>query len=163
MKSFLICEYDPAPFIQGFGLHTEDGIIYIGKAGRNELSVVPSAEHIKHVEGNIQIIYIGTVTVDSQFRPGDILMVGKDELIDEAFKVLDEMEKRGIVVSLEHEADSKQITINKDHLKELILSWKERHIPYLCLLTGEQPQGEDLNSLLMLTRRIVMASADHAH
>ncbi|NMA69863.1 MAG: hypothetical protein GX958_10660 [Desulfitobacterium sp.] len=153
MKSILYSEVDSEFLIHGLGLHEEKGI-FSGKIGRYEIELSTSFDSLKGIEDNALIVYIG-VAEAGPYREGDILMVGSDELLDSTFRAMDEMEQRGVVVSLGDEEDNHQVHLHKEDLYEMTLAWKEKKVPYLCLFMGEPIDAEAQAKLVTIARKVL--------
>ena len=154
MKSILFSELASEFLVQGLGLHTEERPHFTGKLGRHEVELVSSTNSLKDLEGETQVLCIGKAQA-GPYRAGDVLMAGSDDLLDRAFRALDEMEQRGVVVALSAEADSHQVSLNIDWLDELVQEWKEKKIPYLCLFMAEPFESEGQAKLVTLTRKVL--------
>lgn len=154
MRNIIYSEIAPDFLIQGLGLHFDGQSAYTGKVGRHE--IVFSAEpSLLESEGEVQIIKLGLAPAGNHFRAGDILMVGSDELLDRAFQGLDEMEQRGVVVTLIPSNDPSQIYIEKEDLLKQVQLWRERRVAFLCLLLVESFGIEDQAKLVTLVRKII--------
>lgn len=153
MKSILYSELDSEFLIQGFGLHEENGL-YSGKIGRYEIELSTSFASLKELEEDTLIVYIGIADA-GPYREGDILMVGSDDLLDKTFRAMDEMEQRGVVVSLGDEEGNHQVRLAKKDLHGMTLTWKERNVPYLCLFMGEPIDAEAQAKLVTIARKVL--------
>lgn len=154
MKSILFSELASDFLVQGLGLHTEERPYPIGKLGRHEIELFSSADFLKDIEGEAQVLCIGKAQA-GPYRAGDVLMAGSDDLLDRAFHALDEMEQRGVVVSLSGEGDSHQVGLGIDWLSELAHKWKEKKVPYLCLFMAEPFESDGQAKLVTLTRKVL--------
>ncbi len=153
MKSLITTELAPEVFAQGLGLQRAENFGYTGKIGRHEVILI-SREQVKDlepIEEEVQIVYLGLTGTQNQFRPGDILMAGSDELLDKTFKALDELELRGVVVTLEPPGEENQMPLDKAALQHQVHRWKEYKHPFLCLF---MVNGEDMESQAMLITAI---------
>jgi len=151
MKSIIINELATDFLIQGLGLHPTEDLGFVGKIGRHEVEMVQLKEYsTNHGE---EVLVVGQVESE-QFRPGDVLMVGSDDLLDRAFQTLDEMEQRGVVISLTPPADPNQVYVEKDEVFELVSVWKENKVPFLCLFLAEPIDSEGQAKLVTLIRKI---------
>lgn len=153
MKSILYSELGSDFLVQGLGLNKEEQGSFTGKLGRHEMEITSSLESLKN-QFEAQVIYFGNAD-PGPYRDGDILMAGSDDLLDRAFRALDEMEQRGVVVGLSAEADSHQLSLHKNELHQLALSWKEKKIPYLCLFMREPVSLEGQAKLVTLARKVL--------
>lgn len=154
MRNIIYSEIAPDFLIQGLGLHSDGQSGFTGKVGRHEVSFSTSFTLID-AEGEVQVFDLGLAPAGNQFRAGDILMVGSDELLDRAFQALDEMEQRGVVVSLIPSSDPSQLYVAKEDLLKQVQIWKERKTPFLCLLLVESFSIEDQAKLVTLVRKII--------
>jgi len=152
MKNIIIDEFVSDFLIQGLGLHQSDSS-FNGKIGRHEVELVHLEAVTTAVQGE-EILVVGQVETD-QFRPGDILMVGSDELLDRAFQNLDEMEQRGVVVSLTPQADPNQVLVEKADVLQLVDAWKENKTPFLCLFMAAPLESDGQAILVTLVRKIL--------
>ncbi|WP_425807089.1 hypothetical protein ACHOLT_08000 [Desulfitobacterium sp. Sab5] len=153
MKSILYTELASDFLVQGLGLNTLENAKPTAKVGRHEVELVRTIDELIAFPVETQVIYIGTAK-EGPFRAGDVLMSGSDELLDRAFKALDEIEQRGIVVGLSHESDSHQVTLAKEELSEVLQDWKERKISYLCLFLVEPFESDGTAKLVSTIRKI---------
>lgn len=154
MKSILYTELASDFLVEGLGLHNQDNSHPVGKVGRSDMELVSTLSELTAYPEEIQVLYFGKAEADP-FRAGDVLMAGSDELLDRAFQALDVMEQRGVVVGLSSEPDAHQVTLIKDGLYEMVLNWKERKIPYLCLFLVEPIDSEGTAKLVSLTRKVL--------
>lgn len=152
MKSLLYTELASDFLVEGLGLHRQDKGHLVGKVGRGDMELVLNLSELITYPEEIQVLYLGKAEA-GPFRAGDVLMAGSDDLLDRAFQALDEMEQRGVVVGLSTEPDAHQVTLVKDGLYEMVLNWKERKIPYLCLFLVEPIDSEATAKLVSLTRK----------
>lgn len=154
MKSILFTELASDFLVQGLGLHIQDNACHTGKLGRHEVELVSTSGELKTLPEEIQVLYIGKAQA-GPFRAGDVLMAGSDDLLDRAFQALDEMEQRGVVVGLSSEPETHQVTLAKIELNELVQTWRERKIPYLCLFMVEPVEAEGTAKLVSLIRKVL--------
>lgn len=154
MKSILMTEFEPDFLVQGLGLHDDGEGTFMGKAGRHEVQIFPSICS-PNLEGETQVLVVGLAESTSQFRPGDILMAGSDDLLDRAFQALDEMEQRGVVVGLSPTEDPSQVYVSKEELAEKIQEWKEQKVPFLGLFIVEPLDSEAQAKLVNLVRKVM--------
>lgn len=153
MKSILYSELGSDFLVQGLGLHKEEQGSFTGKLGRHEMELNSSPNSLMNLE-EAQVIYIGKAE-PGPYRDGDILMAGSDDLLDRAFRALDEMEQRGVVVGLSAEGDSHQLSLNKEDLIPLTLGWKEKKVPFLCLFMREPVELEGQAKLVTIARKVL--------
>lgn len=153
MRHILITDFDPAFLIKGLNLHDSNHNGYSGKLGRHE--VLLGSHDIESLEGEFQIIKLGLAEAGTQFRAGDILMTGSDELLDRAFLALDEMEQRGLVVSLTPSGDPKQLHLADEKLFKQVSAWKTRKIPFLSLMMVGPIEPEGQAKLVSLVRKVI--------
>jgi len=154
MKSILYTELASDFLVQGLGLNALDNANPTGKLGRYEVELVKTMDELIAFPEDTQIIYFGKAK-EGPFRAGDVLMSGSDELLDRAFKALDEIEQRGVVVGLSHESDSHQVALAKEELYEVLQNWKERKISYLCLFLVEPFESDGTAKLVSTLRKIL--------
>ena len=154
MRSVIYSEMAPDFIIQGLGLHPDGQSAYVGKIGRQEVALLLSSEAPVTLDGEIQMVVIGSVPGEG-FRPGDVLMVGSDELLDRTFMALDEIEQRGVVVNLFPTADPGQVYVAKEQLQKQVQLWREKKLPYICLLMPEPMSNDDQAKLVTLVRKII--------
>lgn len=154
MRNIIYSEIAPDFLIQGLGLHLEGQSGWVGKIGRHEVALFLASEPTILVDGEIQVLAIG-LAPGGKFRSGDVLMAGSDELLDRTFQALDEMEQRGVVVSLVASDDPSQIYVAKEPLQSEVQVWKEKKVPYICLLMVEPMSNDDQAKLVTLVRKII--------
>ncbi|AHF07697.1 hypothetical protein [Desulfitobacterium metallireducens] len=154
MKSILYTELASDFLVEGLGLHIQDNSLPVGKVGRSDMELVSTLSELISFPEEIQVLYLGKAE-PGPFRAGDVLMAGSDELLDRAFQALDVMEQRGVVVGLSNERDAHQVTLVKDGLYEMVINWKERKIPYLCLFLVEPVDSEGTAKLVGLIRKVL--------
>ncbi len=154
MKSIVFSELDSEFLVQGFGLHEDQQGIFSGKVGRYEMELSSSLDRLLVLEEDALIIYIG-IAEEGPYREGDILMVGSDDFLDKTFRAMDEMEQRGVVVSIGAEEDNHQLHLQKSELYQMTLVWKERKVPYLCLFMGEPIDAGAQAKLVTIARKVL--------
>ena len=153
MKSILYSELGSDFLVQGLGLHKEEQGSITGKLGRHEIEITSSPNSLRNQE-EVQVIYIGKAE-PGPYRDGDIQMAGSDDLLDRAFRALDDMEQRGVVVGLSSAADPHQLSLNRDELNQTTLAWKERKVPFLCLFMREPVGLEGQAKLVTIIRKVL--------
>lgn len=151
----LISEISPDFLIQGFGLHQDENQIYVGKLGGQELQLVPSVDNLDSDEKDIKVFSVGFADANNHFRPGDVLMTGSDDLLDRAFLAMDEIEQRGVVVSLTNSQDSKHLYFSKEQMDPLVQEWKKRKISFLCLWMVDPIESEGRATLVTILRKVI--------
>jgi len=152
----LISEISPDFLIQGFGLHLDENEIYVGKVGGQEVQLLPSIDNLHLDEKDIKIFIVGFTEADHHFRSGDVLMTGSDDLLDRAFQAMDEMEQRGVVVSLTPSQDSKHLYVSKEQMDPFVQEWRSRKISFLCLWMVEPIDSEGQAKLVTILRKVVL-------
>lgn len=152
----LISEISPDFLIQGFGLHKDENEIYVGKVGGQEVHLLPGIDNLGSEEKDIKIFNVGFVEADNHFRPGDFLMTGSDDLLDRAFRAMDEMEQRGVVVSLTPLEDSKHLYISKEQLDPYVQDWRNRKLSFLCLWMVDPIDLEGQAKLISILRKVIL-------
>lgn len=152
MKSILYSELGSDFLVQGLGLHKDEQGSFTGKLGHHEMEITSSPEDLKN-QVEAQVIYFGNAD-PGPYRDGDILMAGSDDMLDSAFRALDEMEQRGVVVGLSADG-SYQLNLDKQELNQLALGWKEKKIPYLCLLMRDPIDLEGQAKLVTIARKVL--------
>lgn len=155
MNSILFTELGSDFLVQGLGLHNEEGLHFTGKLGRHEVELASSTEALNDLSGDVQVICIGNAEA-GPYRAGDVLMAGSDDLLDRAFRALDEMEQRGVVVALSPSADSHQVNLRKEWLDGLTQEWRNNKIPYLCLFMADPIESEGQAKLVTLVRKVLL-------
>lgn len=154
MKSILFSELASDFLVQGLGLHSEEESHFTGKLGRHEVELVTSEDSLRDISDESQVLFIGKAEV-GPYRANDVLMAGSDDLLDRAFRALDEMEQRGLVVALSTEPGTHQVSLGKDGLHEQAQNWKERKVPYLFLFMVEPVDSEGKATLVTLVRKVL--------
>ncbi len=152
----LFSELSPDFLIQGFGLHQGENEIYVGKVGGQEVHLLPSIASLEADENDIKIFGVGFTEADHHFRSGDILMTGSDDLLDRAFRAMDEMEQRGVVVSLSASPDSQYLYISKELMDPYVQEWRSRKISFLCLWMVDPIESEGQAKLVTLLRKVIL-------
>lgn len=155
MRNIIYSEIAPDFLIQGLGLHADGQSGYVGKIGRHEVILRAADNRSPDAESESQVFELGVASGGNQFRVGDILMLGSDELLDRMFQALDEMEQRGVVVSLSPSNDPSQIFLDKEELAGEVQSWRERKVPFICLWVVEPFGAEEQGKLMSLVRRMM--------
>lgn len=156
--NILVSEIAPNFLIQGFGLHQGENQIYVGKVGRQEVQLLPSVGDFASYEKDIEIFSVGFAPASHNFRPGDVLMTGSDDLLDRAFKAMDDIEQRGVVVSLIPSQDSTHLYLSKEHMEPYVQEWKRRKASFLCLWMVEPIESEEQAKLVTILRKIILKS-----
>ena len=151
----LISEISPDFLIQGFGLHQDETQIYVGKSGGQELQLVTSIDDLDSDQEDMKIFSVGFAESDQNFRPGDVLMTGSDDLLDRAFLAMDEIEQRAVVVSLTPSQDDKHLHFSKDQMDPLVQEWKKRKISFLCLWMVDPIESEGRAKLVTILRKVI--------
>ncbi|AET70198.1 hypothetical protein Desor_4797 [Desulfosporosinus orientis DSM 765] len=154
----LVSEISPNFLIQGFGLHQDENEIYIGKVGGQEVQLIPSIDrlHLDNLQADDIIFSVGFAEADNHFRAGDVLMTGSDDLLDRAFRAMDEMEQRGVVVSLTPAQDSKHLYVSKEHMDPFVQEWKSRKFSFLCLWMVDPIDSEGQAKLVAILRKVII-------
>ena len=152
----IICEISPDFLIQGFGLHQDENQIYLGKIGRQEVELLPSINDLQSDSKNINIFTVGFAEASNNFRPGDVLMTGSDDLLDRAFQVMDSIEQRCVVVSLMPAQDSTHLYISKENMDPYVQEWQNRKISFLCLWMVDPIDSEQQAKLVTILRKIIL-------
>jgi len=157
----LISEISPDFLIQGFGLHQDENEIYVGKVGGQEVQLIPSidklhSDNFQSDEKDIKIFSVGFAEADNHFRSGDVLMTGSDDLLDRAFRAMDEMEQRGVVVSLTPPQDSKHLYLSKEQMDPFVQEWRTRKISFLCLWMVDPVDSEGQAKLVSILRKVIL-------
>ncbi|MCB8814047.1 hypothetical protein [Desulfosporosinus shakirovi] len=152
----LISEISPDFLIQGFGLHQDENEIYVGKVGGQEVQLLTSIDSLNSDEQDIKIFSVGFAEADHHFRSGDVLMTGSDDLLDRAFRAMDEMEQRGVVVSLTPSQDSKHLYVSKEHMDSFVQEWKSKKLSFLCLWMVDPIDSEGQAKLITILRKVIL-------
>jgi len=155
MNNILISELAPDFLIQGFGLHKGENQTYVGKVGGQDIQLLLSIDDLTSNQTDIKILTVGFAEASQNFRPGDVLMTGSDDLLDRAFQVMDEIEQRGVVVSLTPPQDSKQLYLSKEQMDPFVLEWKSRKISFLCLWMVDPIKSEGQAKLVTILRKVL--------
>lgn len=151
----LISEISPDFLIQGFGLHQDETQIYVGKSGGHELQLVTSIDDLDSDQKDMKIFSVGFAEADQNFRPGDVLMTGSDDLLDRAFLAMDEIDQRGVVVSLTQSQDTKHLYFSKEQMDPFVQEWKRRKISFLCLWMVDPIESEERAKLVTILRKVI--------
>ena len=152
----IISEISPDFLIQGLGLHQDENQIYIGKVGGKEVQLLPSIDNWQSEEKDLRIFSVGFAQASHNFRPGDVLMTGSDDLLDRAFQAMDEMEQRGVVVSLVPSQDSTHLYISKEKMDPFVQEWRSRKLSYLCLWMVDPVESEGQAKLVTILRKVIL-------
>ena len=156
MKSLLVTELISDFVVQGLGLFQSEDEGLIGKVGRHEIQLVTSVDPDFNLAiAEVQIFYLGLIPAGDKFRSGDILMVGSDDFLDRAFRALDEMEQRGVVVNLTMTSDPNHLFVDKKELIQEVEIWRKKKVPFLCLLMMEPLDSEGKTKMVTLIRKIL--------
>ena len=155
-KVIIICEHAPDFLIQGFGLSQGEGQSFVGKIGGHDVLLLPGTDGLQAEQVGGKIVYVGSTEADQSYRPGDVLMVGSDDLLDRAFKIMDEMEQRGVVVNLTPSQDATQLYLSKKQAEPLVQEWKDRKISFLCLWMVDLFESERIAQLLAILRKVLL-------
>ena len=156
MNNILISELAPDFLIQGFGLHQDENQSYVGKVGGQEVQLLPSIEDLQSDQTDIKILSVGFAEASHNFRPGDVLMTGSDDLLDRAFQAMDEIEQRGVVVSLMPSQDSTHLYLSKEHMDPFVQEWKNQKISFLCLWMVDPIESEGQAKLVTILRKVLL-------
>ncbi|KGP75699.1 hypothetical protein JT05_08930 [Desulfosporosinus sp. Tol-M] len=159
MNNILISELAPDFLIQGLGLHQDENQSYVGKVGGQEIQLLPSINDLQSNQRDIKILSVGFAEVSHNFRPGDVLMTGSDDLLDRAFQAMDEIEQRGVVVSLTPPQDSTQdsthLYLSKEQMDPFVQGWKSQKISFLCLWMVDPIESEGQAKLVTILRKVL--------
>jgi len=155
MNNILISELSPDFLIQGFGLHKDENQTYVGKAGGKDIQLLTSIEDLKSDQMDIKIFSVGFAEASNNFRPGDVLMTGSDDLLDRAFLAMDEIEQRGVVVSLTSSQDSTYLYLSKELMNPFVQEWKRQKISFLCLWMVDPIESEGQTKLVTILRKVI--------
>jgi len=156
MNNILISELAPDFLIQGFGLHLDEKKSYVGKVGGQEVQLLSSINDLQVEQTDIKILSVGFAEASHNFRPGDVLMTGSDDLLDRAFQAMDEIEQRGVVVSLTHSQDSTHLYLSKEQMDSFVQEWKNRKISFLCLWMVDPIESEGQAKLVTILRKVLL-------
>lgn len=153
----LISEISPDFLIQGFGMHQDENEIYTGKVGGQEVQLIPSGgpSNLNNLQADDKIFCVGFAEADHHFRAGDVLMTGSDDLLDRAFRAMDEMDQRGVVVSLIPSQDSKHLYVSKEYMDPFVQEWKSQKISFLCLWMVDPIDSEGQAKLVTILRKVI--------
>lgn len=154
MNNILISELAPDFLIQGFGLHQDEKQSYVGKVGGQDILLLPSTDDLQPDQTDIKIFSVGFTEASQNFRLGDVLMAGSDDLLDRAFQAMDEIEQRGVVVSLSTPQDSTHLYLSKEHMNPFVQEWKSRKISFLCLWMVDPIESEGQAKLVTILRKV---------
>lgn len=152
----LISEISPDFLIQGLGLHPDENQTYVGKVGGKEVQLLPSIDHWQSDDKDLRIFCVGFAQASNQFRPGDVLMTGSDDLLDRAFQTMDEMEQRGVVVGLKPSQDSTHLYISKEQMDPFVQEWRSRKLSFLCLWMVDPVESEGQAKLVTILRKVIL-------
>ena len=152
----LISEIAPDFLIQGFGLHQDENQMYVGKVGGKVVQLLPSIDDLQSDIKEIKIFSVGFAEASHHFRPGDVLMTGSDDLLDRAFQAMDEIEQRGVVVSLTPNQDSTYLYLSKDQMDPYVQEWKKQKISFLCLWMVDPIESEGQAKLVTILRKVII-------
>jgi len=155
MNNILISELAPDFLIQGFGLHQDENQSYVGKIGGQEVQLLPSIDDLQSDQTDIKILSVGFAEASPNFRPGDVLMAGSDDLLDRAFQAMDEIEQRGVVVSLTPPQDSTYLYLSKEQMDAFVQEWKSQKISFLCLWIVDPIESEGQAKLVTILRKVL--------
>jgi len=155
MNNILISELAPDFLIQGFGLHQDENQSYVGKVGGQEIQLLPSINDLQLNQTDIKILSVGFAEVSHNFRPGDVLMTGSDDLLDRAFQAMDEIEQRGVVVSLTPPQDATHLYLSKEQMDPFVQGWKSQKISFLCLWMVDPIESEGQAKLVTILRKVL--------
>ncbi len=156
MNYILFSELTPDFLIQGFGLQRDENQYYVGKVSSQEIQLLPSIEELKIDQTDTKILSIGFAEISNNFRPGDILMTGSDDLLDHAFQAMDEIEQRGVVVSLTPQQDSTYLYLSKEQMEPFVQEWKNQKISFLCLWMVDPIESEGQATLVTILRKVIL-------
>ncbi|MGI6119299.1 MAG: hypothetical protein ACOYIB_01825 [Desulfosporosinus sp.] len=160
MNNILISELAPDFLIQGFGLHQDENKSYVGKVAGQEIQLLPSINDLQlnQIDINqtdIKIFSVGFAEAGQNFRPGDVMMTGSDDLLDRAFQAMDEIEQRGVVVSLTPPQDSTYLYLSKEQMNPYVQEWRRRKISFLCLWMVDPIELEGQAKLVTILRKVI--------
>lgn len=157
----IISEISPDFLIQGLGLHQDENQTYVGKVGGREVQLLPSINDWQSDEKDLRIFCVGFAQASNHFRSGDVLMTGSDDLLDRAFQAMDEMEQRGVVVSLTPSPDatsqdSTHLYISKAQMDPFVQEWRSRKLSFLCLWMVDPIESEGQAKLVTILRKVIL-------
>lgn len=157
MNNILISELEPDFLIQGFGLHTDENQSYVGKVGGQEVQLLLSVNDLQaDPTTDTKIFSVGFAEASQNFRPGDVLMTGSDDLLDRAFQAMDEIEQRGVVVCLTPAQDSTHLYLAKEQMGPFVQEWKNQKISFLCLWMVDPIESEGRAKLVTILRKVFL-------
>lgn len=152
----LISEIAPDFLVQGLGLHPGENQSYVGKVGGQEILLLTTVEDLQINQANIKVLSVGFAEASQSYRLGDVLMVGSDDLLDRAFQVMDEIDQRGVVVSLTPSQDPTHLYFKKEHMESFVQEWRNKKISYLCLWMVDPFETERKAKLLAILRKVLL-------
>jgi hypothetical protein len=155
MNNILMSELAPDFLIQGFGLHQDEKQSYVGKVGGQDVQLLASIDDLKSDQTDIKIFSVGFAEAGSNFRPGDVLMTGSDDLLDRAFLAMDEIDQRGVVVSLMPAQESTHLYLAKAQMEPFVQEWKNQKISFLCLWVVDPVESEGQAMLVSILRKVL--------
>jgi len=155
MNNILISELAPDFLIQGFGLHQDENQFYVGKVGGQDIQLLRSIDDLHSDQTDIKILSVGFAEASQNFRPGDVLMTGSDDLLDRAFQAMDEIEQRGVVVSLSTPQDSTHLYLSKEQMVPFVQEWRSRKISFLCLWMVDPIESDGQAKLVTILRKVL--------
>lgn len=154
--NIIMCDMPSDFLIQGLGLHENDEAIFKGKAGGQDIQLLPYLGDFSTEPKDTNIFCLGLADTSCHFRSGDVLMTGSDDLLDRAFKVMDDIEQRCVVVSLTSDQESTHLYLEKKELEPLVQEWKQHKISFLCLWMINPVESEGQAKLAGILRRIIL-------
>ena len=152
----LISEISPDFLIQGFGLHQDENQNYVGKVGGQEVQLLFSIDDLQPDDKDMKIYCVGFAEASHNFRTGDVLMTGSDDLLDRAFQVMDNIEQRCVVVNLMPSQDSTHLYLSKENMDPFVQEWKSRKISFLCLWMVDPIESEGQAKLVTILRKVIL-------
>jgi len=161
-KVILISEHQPDFIVQGFGLRQSDNQAFVGKMGSQEIMLFPvESDGYKSVifqpeQGDNKVIFIGAAEANQNYRQGDVLMVGSDDMLDRAFQVMDEMGQRGVVVDLSPSQNRVHLYLAKEQVEPIVQECRNRKISFLCLWMVALLDTDMKANLLANLRKILL-------
>jgi hypothetical protein len=156
MNNILISEFTPDFLIRGFGLHLDENQAYVGKVGGQDIRLLRSIADLQSDQTDIKIFSVGFAEASHNFRIGDVLMTGSDDLLDRAFQAMDEIEQRGVVVSLSSPQDSTHLYLAKEQMDPFVQEWKSLKISFLCLWMVDPIESEGRAKLVTILRKVLL-------